>query len=96
MTIIVCTQEHICPDECIECGGWLHSERRGGYSGPGGRYCTEDCAADAQERVERIDVRTHLYARDLLCDCLICTGAGHPTAAELAEYQAYQEATPWT
>lgn len=93
MTIIACTQEYIAPNECIECGGWLHSQRRRGYPGPAGRYCTEDCAANAQERIERDQRHNHLEIRDLMCDCEVCVAAGHPTEAELAEYQAYQEAT---
>jgi ferredoxin len=93
MTIIVCTQEHIAPDECVECGFWLHHERRGGYPGPAGQYCSEDCAAGAQERIERDQRWNHVQIRDLMCDCPVCTAAGHPTAAEVAEYHAYQEET---
>jgi hypothetical protein len=93
VTVIACTQEHILPDECIECGGWLHAEIRGGVPGPCGQYCCEDCAASATEHMEQSRRDTHLYNRDLLCACAqVCAPAGHPTAAELAEYQTYVEA----
>lgn len=93
MTVIACTQEHILPDECIECGGWLHAEIRGGVPGPCGQYCCEDCAASATEHMEQSRRDTHLHNRDLLCACAqVCAPAGHPTAAELAEYQTYVEA----
>lgn len=92
MRFIACTQDHIAPDECIECGGWLHHERRGGFPGPCGSYCSEDCAVSAQEHGERLDRAAHLHQRDLLCDCPVCTAAGHPTADELAEWTAYQQA----
>lgn len=91
MTIIACGQAQIAPDECIECGGCLHAEIRGGVPGPCGRYCCEECAASAQEHAERQERSVHLHARDLLCACAeVCAPAGHPTAAEVAEYEAYQ------
>lgn len=90
MTIIACTQDHIAPDECCNCGGWLHVVQRGGFPGPFGKYCTEECAVDAQRHGEEADRRGHLNQRDLLCDCPICTAAGHPTRAELDDYRAYQ------
>lgn len=98
MTIIVCTQETICPDECIYCGNWLHDPTPGGVPGPSGRYCTEDCAAAHQNDLVLYARLNHLEIRDLLCDCEICTTNGRPTAAELDEWRAYQasrqEATP--
>lgn len=95
MTFIACGQAQIAPDECIECGGWLHAETRGGVPGPCGRYCCEDCAASAQEHAEQSRRDAHLHNRDLLCACAeVCAPAGHPTEAELVEYQAYLEATP--
>jgi uracil-DNA glycosylase len=91
VTFIACTQEHILRDECTECGGWLHAERREGFPGPSGNYCTEECAASAQERSEQVDVANHLRIRDLLCACAqVCAPAGHPTAEEIAEYEDYR------
>ena len=92
MTIVACTQDHIAPDECIECGGWLHAEQRGGVAGPCGRYCCEDCAASAAEYAVLLARQTHLHHRDLLCDCPVCHANGHPTEVEYAEYRAYAEA----
>ena len=92
MTIIACGQAQIAPDECIECGGWLHAETEGGVPGPCGRYCCEDCAASAQEHAERSRRDAHLHNRDLLCDCPTCRTAGHPTEAEYAEYQLHADA----
>lgn len=90
MTFIACTQEHIAPDECANCGGWLSSTIRGGVAGPFGRYCTEECAADAQHHAVLLDRQAHLYSRDLLCDCLVCRDNGHPTEAERDEYRVYE------
>lgn len=94
MTIIACGQDEICPDECANCGFWLSSEIPGGVPGPFGRYCTEDCAADAAHQAVLLERQAHLYHRDLLCACAeVCAPNGHPTAAEVAEYRAYVEAT---
>jgi hypothetical protein len=90
MTLIACTQQHIAPDDCVNCGGWLHEELRGGYPGPAGSYCTEDCAADAQQRCDQADQAAHLHTRDLLCTCPTCVAAGHPTPQELDEWRTYQ------
>jgi hypothetical protein len=87
--MIACTQDHILPDECPECGGWLHTTTRGGFPGPVGDYCTEDCVASAQTWIGQQARDTHLYVRDLICDCEVCTAAGHPTPAELAEWADY-------
>jgi hypothetical protein len=89
VTIIVCTQDHVLPDECPECGGWLHTIHRGGVAGPCGRYCSEDCVDGAQHHADELNERVHLHARDLLCACPVCTAAGHPTETEVAEYRAY-------
>lgn len=98
MTFIACGQAQIAPDECIECGGWLHAEIRGGVAGPCGRYCCEDCAADAAEYAEQLHRGTHLHNRDMLCDCPVCRAHGYPTEADYAEYRAYadREATHGT
>jgi hypothetical protein len=29
--------------ECLNCGGWLHRERDGGYEG---QYCDQECAEE--------------------------------------------------
>ena len=92
--IIVCTQNDILRDECAECGGWLHVERRNGFPGPAGKYCSEECAANAQERIETDQRANHVEIRDLLCDCEVCIAAGHPTEAEIAEWHAYQKERP--
>lgn len=89
MAIIACTQEDICPDECINCGGWLHEIQQGGFPGPAGHYCTEDCAADHQSWIATLGRVHHIQIRDLTCVCEICTAFGHPTAAEKAEYLDY-------
>lgn len=89
MTVIACTQDHVLADECPECGGWLHTEIRGGFPGPVGNYCSEDCTTSAQLRIDQQAKDTHLYQRDLLCDCKVCTKAGLPTLAELAEWVNY-------
>jgi hypothetical protein len=89
VTIFLCTQSHVLPDECIGCGGWLHTEQRGGCPGPVGNYCTEDCASDDTARIAEQDERTHLTVRDLICACPVCVVNGHPTAAEITEYHAY-------
>jgi hypothetical protein len=91
VTIIACGQAQIAPDECIECGGWLHAEVRGGVPGPCGRYCGEDCAASAAEHAEQQERSAHLHARDLLCDCEVCRANGYPTDADYAEYQVYAD-----
>lgn len=90
MAIIACGQNEIMPDTCVECGGWLHAERRNGFSGPTGRVCSEDCAADATEQAALQDQRQHVRMRDLMCTCEVCAVAGHPTQAEQDEYRAYQ------
>lgn len=94
MTIITCTQNDILPDECPECGGWLHDERRGGVPGPfEWWFCSEDCAASCQDHATAGDRVAHLHVRDLMCDCEVCTAAGHPTDAEKAEWAAHQAQT---
>jgi hypothetical protein len=56
MSIIICTQDDILPDECPECGGWLHTEIPGGVAGPfEWRFCSEDCAASCQDHANTID-----------------------------------------
>lgn len=92
--IIACTQDSIAPDECPECGGWLHHEVRGGYSDGGFRYCSEECIDNYQSRAGEVDRRAHLHCRDLMCRCEWCTADGHPTASEVAEYHAYLSRTP--
>jgi hypothetical protein len=92
--LIICGQDQIAPDECIECGGWLHHERRGGYHDQyGARFCSEDCIASYQEHANQSTPNQHLVLRDLLCSCDICHAAGHPTAAERAEYAAWEAAS---
>lgn len=88
----ICTQETIAPDECPECGGWLHAEMHGGYRGSHCQFafCSEDCVDSSQYHARRVVELTHLHNRDLLCACDICVAAGHPTSAELDEYRAYQ------
>jgi len=85
--VIACGPGAMFADECLSCGGWLHREVRGGYSGPNGwRYCSEECAADQQE----YSARQHLLVRDLLCDCeRVCKPRGLPDAAMRAEYADY-------
>lgn len=91
MDVIACTQAHIAPDECPECGGWLHAHHRGGVPGPAGQYCSEDCAVSAQEHADQQARDYHLHVRDLLCACEdVCAPAGHPTAAERAEWTTYR------
>ena len=94
MTVILCGAAVVAPDECVGCGGWLHRERPGGYrpAGPGGfGYCTEDCITDHQRRIGQVAAASHLRVRDLLCDCpRVCTPAGLPSAADRAEWAAYQ------
>lgn len=89
MSVIVCTQDHVLPDECPECGGWLHVIHRDGVPGSAGRYCSEDCASDATDRIQADRERAHLYNRDLVCCCAVCRAHGRPTEAEIAEYNAY-------
>lgn len=91
MTLIACGQEQIAPDECVNCGFWLHSQTHGGVPGPFGRYCDEECATAAQDRADEVSRVSHLHVRDLLCACPVCTEAGHPTPAELVEWKNYQE-----
>lgn len=91
MTIIACTQDDICPDECLNCGGWIGSEGNPhGVPGPMGRYCSEDCAAGHQESLIDNYRVSHLYLRDLMCECEICTANGLPSPMDRAEYLAYQ------
>lgn len=83
MSVIVCGQNDVIPDECPKCGGWLHSVQRGGFTGPHGwRYCTSDCIDEQVEYEARQEINRHLYVRDLLCDCEVCMAAGYPTAAD--------------
>lgn len=88
--MILCTQDHVAPHECVECGGGL--PRGGGYrpNGPRGfRFCSEDCIASYQERAAQVDVSHHLRMRDLLCACEICAARELPSAQDRAEYAAY-------
>lgn len=87
--IIACTQDHVLPDECPECSGWLHTEFVGGFPGPVGFYCSEQCAINAQTWHEQATRDNHVHVRDLLCDCPVCTQAGHPTPEERAEWDNY-------
>jgi hypothetical protein len=87
--IVTCTQATVLPDECPECGGWLHRVHRGGVPGPAGQYCGEDCASDAQSRINIRTTAAHLYSRDLLCSCPTCRAAGHPTEQEIVVYIFY-------
>jgi uncharacterized Zn finger protein (UPF0148 family) len=89
VTIVTCTQATVLPDECPECGGWLHRVHRGGVPGPVGQYCEEDCASAAQTRIDQQARAAHLYCRDLLCSCPVCQAAGHPTEAEREEYRTH-------
>jgi hypothetical protein len=90
MTIIACGQNDVIPDECPECGGWLHVERLDGFPGANGfRYCSEECIADSQERAATSAIVVHLHQRDLVCACEICTAHGLPTQAMHDEYAAY-------
>lgn len=43
--VCLADQATIAPDECVECGGWLHVEERGGYPAPGSsfRVCSQFC-----------------------------------------------------
>lgn len=98
MGIIACGQNEIMPDICPGCGGWIHADLDDGtpspgFPGPHGwLFCSEDCAEGCQRAEEENARRTHLNQRDLMCTCEVCTAAGHPTPAELAEYRAYCDA----
>lgn len=93
MTIFVCGPDDVLSGCCPECGGWLHRVRRGGFADPGGmNVCDEDCLASAQEHRSRQSPTEHVRLRDLMCTCLTCTLAGHPTPEERAEYEAWQRA----
>lgn len=87
--IIVCGQFDVLGDTCPGCGGYVHRVRRGGFPGPMGRHCDEDCAADADEWLARQRAAEHVRMRDLMCECDTCTAAGHPTVGERAEWAEY-------
>lgn len=88
--VIACGQNEILGDECITCGGWLHSLQRGGYEGPHGwRFCSAECVDDQVEHEARLEVQRHLTIRDLLCECPVCTEVGLPSQAMRDEYAAH-------
>jgi hypothetical protein len=90
MSVIVCGQDDVIPDECPTCGGWLHRVQRRGLVGPHGwRFCSLDCIDDQVESEAEQSERQHLDVRDLLCACEVCTERGLPTEAMRAEYAAY-------
>lgn len=93
MSVIVCGQFVVLGDACPECEASIHRVTRDGFPDQHGvRYCSEDCLADHQERVEQLRGDTHLNVRDLLCDCPdVCTPAGLPTQAMRDEYAAEQD-----
>lgn len=95
MTLIACTQGHVIPDECPECGGWLHTTTHGGIAGPAGSYCTEDCAMAAQTWIKKQARDAHLHLRDLVCACEVCVAAGHPTDTETTQWWV-EHTTPET
>lgn len=44
--VCLADQSMVAPDECVECGGWLHVEVRDGYPLPAPdrfRVCSQDC-----------------------------------------------------
>ena len=91
MSVIVCGQHDVTPDECPNCGGWLHRVQRGGQDGPHGwRFCSLECIDDQVESEAQQDERLHLNVRDLLCGCAVCQRHGLPTDAMRAEYEAYR------
>lgn len=91
MTIVLCGQAAVMPDECPACGGWLHHVQVGGFPGPHGwKFCTPDCVDDQVEFEARREVDHHLNTRDLLCACAVCARRGLPTDAMRAEYAAYR------
>lgn len=89
MTIMLCGPAEIAPGTCPECGGWLHAERRGGYTDGHITYCSETCITSAQVNACRAAALSHLTIRDLLCACPTCLAFGHPTPDELAEWATY-------
>jgi hypothetical protein len=88
--IFVCGPDDIAPGECTECGGWLHRVQPGGFDNPGStRVCSEECIDSAQTHQTRHSRSEHVRLRDLMCRCEVCVEAGHPTEAELAEYEEF-------
>jgi NADH pyrophosphatase NudC (nudix superfamily) len=88
MTIFLCGQDEIIgKNHCVECDGWLgaHPIENNGF-----RFCDEDCIASYQANASAMSRESHVHMRDLMCECKICTAAGHPTEAERAEWAAYQ------
>lgn len=51
--VFVDTQETVAPEECVNCGGWLHAVTRGGIRTPNGSVCDEDCATSLAEHCSR-------------------------------------------
>lgn len=93
MNAIVCGQNEVIGDECVFCGGWLDRVTRGGLVGPHGwRFCELDCIDGQVEYEAQQEERRHLYIRDLLCTCDICTEAGLPTQAMRDEHAEYHRA----
>lgn len=92
VTVILCGGDDVMPGGCPACGGWLHAVRPGGFDDPGSlRVCSEDCVAAMQALRARLVVDKHLTTRDMLCDCpQVCAPAGLPTAADRAEYAAWE------
>lgn len=89
----LCGQDDVAPGECPNCGGSINTERLGGFQCDNWRYCSEDCIAESQEFVERQNRERHLYLRDMLCGCEICTEAGFPTESEKEQYAEHLRLT---
>ena len=85
--IIVCGQAEILGNACAYCEDQL--PRIGAVLTSLGWMCSEDCAADWAETRARQRAAAHVAARDLMCECDTCMSAGHPTAAERAEWAEY-------
>lgn len=95
LVVFACTAADVLGDGCVECGGWLHAEIRGGFASRGGPVCSEECAASATHRLTvgaaLDEIERHLHLRDLLCACAeVCAPLGRPTAAELAEHAEWE------
>jgi reverse gyrase len=92
MAIFVCgpNEIDIFAKDCWNCGGNIDDEVEGGFSDVTGKYCSEDCVAEAQlYAAEQARVR-HLRLRDLMCACEdFCAPAGLPSEQDRAEYAAY-------
>lgn len=85
-TPIAC-QRDIFGDDCVECQGPL-----GILPIPAtvGYVCSTDCRDSQADRLDADARAAHLRLRDLMCGCDTCVAAGHPSAADRAEWTAYR------